>query len=102
MTDLLRSELKSKSDEINIMRIKLDGRDKDVLVRKREIKFLKGELVAKKQVDITPIGFRIFLGKKSKNERTNELKGELESMTVEIGAAKALIRDLKGNDIKIR
>ena len=102
MTDLLRSELKSKSDEINIMRIKLDGRDKNVLLRVREIKFLKGELVAKKQEEITPIGFRIFLGKKSQNERTNELKSELESMTVDIGAAKALIRDLEGNDIKIR
>ncbi len=45
------------------MRIKLDERDKDVLVREREIKLLKGELVAKKQEEIiTPIGFRIFLG----------------------------------------
>jgi len=84
------------------MRIKLDGRDKDVLVREREIKFLKGELVAKKQEEITPIGFRIFQGKKIQNERTNELKSELESMTVDLGAAKALIRDLEGNDIKIR
>ncbi len=84
------------------MRIKLDGRDKDFLVREREIKFLKGELAAKKKEEITPIEFRIFLGKKSQNERTNELKSELESMTVDIGAAKALIRDLDGNDIKLR
>ena len=102
MTDLLRSELKSQSDEINIMRIKLDERGKDVLIREREIKFLKGELVANKQEEITSIKFRIFLGKKSQNERTNELKSELESMTVDIGSAKALIRDLEGNDIKIR
>ncbi len=102
MTDLLRNELKSKSDEINIMRIKLDGGDKDVLGREREIKFLKGELVAKKREEITPIEFRIFLAKKSQNERVNELKNELETMTVDIDADKALIRDLEENSIKIR
>jgi hypothetical protein len=82
------------------MRIKLDGRDKDVLVREREIEFLKGELIAKKRGGDYSDRIQAYSGKKNQTEKIQELTNELERMNVDIDAAKAVIRDLEGNEIK--